>query len=69
MSKQQVCTQVYSLTGQTEGRRKVFFGGNKDPLNYITNGSNVNHYKSVHHPLSTLPVKVGNTLAVFKTNQ
>ena len=27
---------------------------------------NVNYYKSVHHPIPTLPVGIGNTLAIFK---
>ena len=35
----------------------------------LTYGGNVNYYKSVHHPIPTLPVGTGNTLAVFKTNQ
>ena len=30
---------------------------------------NVDQYESVHHPLSTLLVGIGNTLAVFKTNK
>ena len=32
-------------------------------------GGNVIHYKNVHHSISTLPMGIGNTLAVFKTNQ
>ena len=35
----------------------------------LTYEGNVNHYKSNHHPLSTLPVRIGSTLAVFKTNK
>ena len=35
----------------------------------LTCGDNVNYYKSVHHPIPTLPVVIGNTLAIFKTNQ
>ena len=35
----------------------------------ITYGGNVSYYKSVHHPIPTLPVETGNTLAIFKTNQ
>ena len=34
-----------------------------------TYGGNINYYKNVHHPLSTLPVGIGNTKVVFKTNQ
>ena len=30
---------------------------------------NVNHFQSVHHPLSTLPVGIKNTLVAFKRNQ
>ena len=29
----------------------------------------VNYYKSVHHPITILPDGIGNTKAVFKTNQ
>ena len=32
-------------------------------------GDNVKHCKSVHHPLSTLPVGIGNTLAAFIINK
>ena len=35
----------------------------------LTCGDNVNYYKSVHHPIPTLVVEIGNTLAIFKTNQ
>ena len=34
-----------------------------------THGGDANHCKNVHHPLSTLPVGIGNTPANFKTNQ
>ena len=34
----------------------------------LTYGGNVNYYKSVHHPVPTLLVGTGNTLAIFKTN-
>ena len=37
--------QVYSVPGQTEGRRKAF-------LEWV--GGNVNYYKSVYHPIPTL---------------
>ena len=30
---------------------------------------NVNYYESVHHPITTLPVRIGNTLEIFKTDQ
>ena len=32
-------------------------------------GGNVNYYKSIYHPIPTLPVGTGNILAIFKTNQ
>ena len=35
----------------------------------LTDGGNVSHQKSVHSPLSTLPVGIGDTLATFKANQ
>ena len=63
---------VYFVPGQTEGRRKVFLEWTSIDLSSklsLTSGGNVNYYKSVHHPIPTLPVGIGNTLAVFKTNQ
>ena len=35
----------------------------------LTCGTNMNYYKSFHHPISTLPVGIGKTLKIFKTNQ
>ena len=35
----------------------------------FTYGGNVNYYKSVHHPIPTLLVGTGSTLAIFKTSQ
>ena len=32
-------------------------------------GGNVNYYKSVDNPIPTMPVGIGNTQAIFKTNQ
>ena len=64
--------QVYSVPGQTEGRRKAFLEWKSIDLSYelsLTCGGNVNYYKSVHHPIPTLPVGTGNTLEIFKTNQ
>ena len=64
--------QVYSVPGQTEGKRKAFLEWKNIDLSYelsLTCGGNVNYYKSVHHPIPTLPVGTGNTLAIFKTNQ
>ena len=57
--------QVYSVSGQTEGRKKVFLEWTSiDLLSStlsLTCGVNVNYYKSVHHSISTLPVGIGNT--------
>ena len=48
--------QVYSVPGQTEGKRKAFFEWKSIDLSYelsLTCGVNVNYYKSVHHPIPT----------------
>ena len=48
--------QVYSVPGQTEGRREAFLEWKSIDLSYelsFTCGGNVNYYKSVHHPVST----------------
>ena len=53
---------VYSVPDQTEGRRKVFLEWrNIDLSNKLsfTCGGNVNYYKSVYHPILTLPVGMG----------
>ena len=41
------------------------------PLNYLlpTYRGNVNYYKSVHHPIPTLPMGTGSPLVIFKINQ
>ena len=46
--------QVYSVPGQTEGKRKAFFEWKSINLSYelsLTCGVNINYYKSVHHPI------------------
>ena len=48
--------QVYSVTGQTEGRSKAFLEWKNMDLSYelsLTCVGNVNYYKSVHHPVPT----------------
>ena len=48
--------QVYSVPGQTEGRRKAFLEWKSIDFSYelsLTCGGNVNFYKSVHHPIPT----------------
>ena len=44
--------QVYSVPGQTEGKRKVFFEWKSIDLS-LTCEINVNYYKSVHHSIPT----------------
>ena len=64
--------QVYSVPGQTEGRRKAFLVWTSIDLSFklfLTCGGNVNYHKSVNHLIPTLPVGIGNTLAIFKTSQ
>ena len=64
--------QVYFVPGQTEGIRKASLEWTNTEPSFklsLTRGANVNYYKSVHHPVPTLPVGRGNTLAIFKTNQ
>ena len=48
--------QVYSVPGQTGGRRRAFLEWKSIELSSkltFTCGSNVNYYKSVHHPIPT----------------
>ena len=63
--------QLYSVSGQTE-RRKVFLVWTSldlsSKLSLIYEG-NVNYYKSVHHPIPTVTVRIGNTLTTLKTTQ
>ena len=64
--------QVYSVPGQTEGKRKASLEWASIDLSSklsLRCGDNINYSKSVHHPISTLPVEIWNTLAIFKTNQ
>ena len=64
--------RVYSVTGQTEARRRAFLECTSIDLSSkpsLTCGVNVNYYKSVHHPIPTLPMEIGKTQAIFKTNQ
>ena len=64
--------QLNSVPGQTEVRSKAFLEWKSIDLSYelsLTCGGNVNYYKSVHHPIPTLPVGTGSTLSIFKINQ
>ena len=48
--------EVYSVPGQTEGRKETFFEWERIDLSYelsLTYGVNIEYYKSVHHPLPT----------------
>ena len=56
-SLRQIIAQVYSLPGQIEGKTKAFLEWTSVDLSYkrsLTCGGNVNCYKSVCHPISTL---------------
>ena len=67
-----MCAQVYSVRRQAEGRKKTFLEWASIDLSSklsLTYGDGVDYYKSVYHPISTLLVGIGNTLASFKTNQ
>ena len=57
--------QLYSVSGQTGGRRKDFLEWTSIDIR----GGIVNYCKSVHHPIHTLAVGIGNTVAISKTNQ
>ena len=65
-------TQVYSVPGQTEETREAFmewigiYSSSRLSLIYR---SNVNYYESADHHIHNLPVRIGNTLAIFKINQ
>ena len=64
--------QVSFAPGQTEGRRKTFLEWTSLNLSSKlsrTSGTNVNCYKSFHYTIPLLPVGMGNTLAILKTNQ
>ena len=64
--------QVYSVPGQTEVRREAFLKWTNIDLSFelsLTCGGNFDYYKSVHHPIPTLAVGMGNIMVIFKTNQ
>ena len=64
--------QVYSVPDQTEVRRKAFLEWASIELFSklsLTCGGNIDYYKSVHHPIPTLSVGIGNILTILKTNQ
>ena len=63
--------QVYSLPVHTEGRSKAFLEWTSIDLYSkvsLSCGGNDHYYESIHHPIPTLPVEIGNTLVIFKTN-
>ena len=58
--------------GQTEEKRKVYLKWTSIVLSsklFLTCGGNDNYYKSVHHPIPTLPVGIENNLTIFEKNQ
>ena len=53
---------VHSVPGQTEGRRKALLEWTRRDLSSklsLTCKGNFNYYKSVHHPIPTLPHGIG----------
>ena len=67
----QISAQVYSVPDQIAGKRKAFLEWTSIDLSFrlsLTCGRNVHYYKSVHHPILALPVRIGKTLAIFETN-
>ena len=64
--------QAYSVSRQTEGRRKAFLEWTTKDLSSklsLICGGNVNYCKTFHHPILSLSVGIGNTLVIFKENQ
>ena len=64
----------YSVPDQTEGRTRAFLKWERIDLSFklvymCYMWGNVNYYKSVHHPITTLPVGTWNILQIFKINQ
>ena len=46
--------EVYSVPGQTEGKKKAFFELKSINLTYeLTCGVNINYYKNLHYPIPT----------------
>ena len=63
--------QVYSVPGQTEGRRRALLEWKKTDLPFklsTTCGSNFTYYKIVHRPIPTLSVGILNTMTIFIIN-
>ena len=70
ISKQLFC----QMSAQVKWEGRPFWSGQEAyiySLNYLlpTYRGNVNYYKSVHHPIPTLPVGTGSTQSIFKINQ
>ena len=62
-----MCARVYSVSAQTEGRRKALLEWASIDLSSelsLTCGGSVNYYKRDNHPIPSLPVGIGNTLAI-----
>ena len=66
----QISVQVYSVPGQTEGRRKTFLVWTSIDLSSklsFKSGGNTNYDTSGYHPIPTLSVGIGPP--ILKTNQ
>ena len=60
---------LYWSLVKLKGKGNLFFEGASSDLSSklsLTYGRNVSRYKSVHHPLYTVPVGTAITLAFFK---
>ena len=67
-----VNSKVFFQMSASEVRGKAFLKWTSIDLSCklsLIYGGNVNYYKSVHHPIPTLPGGTGNTLGIFKRNQ
>ena len=65
-------TQVFFVSSQTEGKRKVFLEWTSIELSSklsFTCGVNINYYKSVRHHVLTVPPGIENTLTITQANQ
>ena len=63
---------ILFLAKLREERRKAFYEWASIDLSsklFLTCRGSFNHYKSVHHLIPTLPLGIGNTQTIFKTNQ
>ena len=73
-NKTVISNLFFKMCAQVKWERRPFWSGQEAeiyPLNYLlpTYKGNIYYYSSVDHPIPTLPVETGSTLAIFKINQ